>query len=119
VAVALTWPLFRHAPPAHPVADSTAAPKSSPAVAREIEGDELALLDDAGKTYRHLASRAAGAIDDVAQFVSPGGNAPSAVENNSDSRPVWIEELRPIGKSLADAFDFLWQAGAGEDGSRT
>jgi hypothetical protein len=82
----------------------------------------VALPEAAGEVYYGLAQKAAGALGEVTVFVMPGASPP--MMNPRDERPDrptdWIgglqHQLRPIGRSLDDAFDFLWQAGEAADG---
>ena len=82
------------------------------------------VLDQAQVAYHDLAQKAAGALDEVAMFVRPlsQGNTPDS-EPRSEKGTGWIDglqhQLKPIGRSLDDAFDFLWQAGQLADPSKT
>jgi hypothetical protein len=75
--------------------------------------------------YYDLAWKAAGALGEVTAFVVPGSSPPPM--EPSDPRPGeragWIDglqhQLKPIGRSLDHAFDFLWEAGQSADGSKT
>jgi hypothetical protein len=78
----------------------------------------------AGDVYYDLAQRAAGALGEVTAFVMPDSSPPPM--SPADVRPTagaagWIDgvkhQLRPIGRSLDDAFDFLWEAGQSADSS--
>jgi hypothetical protein len=75
--------------------------------------------------YYDLAQKAAGALGEMTVFVTSGSAAakmppPGAIPEETTG---WIDglqhQLRPIGRSLDDAFDFLWQAGQSADSSKT
>ncbi len=82
------------------------------------------VFDQAQVAYHDLAQKAAGALDEVAMFVRPlsPGSRPYS-EPASEKGTGWIDglqhQLKPIGRSLDDAFDFLWQAGESADPSKT
>jgi hypothetical protein len=88
--------------------------------------DELdPVLDQAQVAYHELAEKAAGALDEVAiMFVRPRspGDRPDSL-SLSVKGTGWIDglqdQLKPVGRSLDDAFDFLWQAGQSADPSKT
>jgi len=88
-----------------------------PAVNRAV-----ALPEAAGEVYYDLAQKAAGALGEVTVFVMPGSSPPMMTpRDEGPERPTdWIgglqHRLQPIGRSLDDAFDFLWQAGEAADG---
>jgi hypothetical protein len=75
--------------------------------------------------YYDLAQKAAGAFGDVTAFVMPGSGRPAMSPANPRVRETggWIDglqhQLKPIGRSLDHAFDFLWEAGQSADGSNT
>jgi len=77
-----------------------------------------------GAVYYDLAQKAAGALDDVSAFVMTGSAPPTpASETGAPEAGGWIDglqhQLQPIGRSLDDAFDFLWQAGQSADNSQS
>ena len=77
-----------------------------------------------GAAYYDLAQKAAGALDDVSAFVMTGTAALTpASEAGAQEAGGWIDglqhQLQPIGRSLDDAFDFLWQAGQSADSSQS
>lgn len=70
--------------------------------------------------YLDLAEQAAGALGEATAFVMPGASSDMSNSRHSqESAGEWIDglqhQLRPIGRSLEDAFDFLWQAGESAD----
>jgi len=73
--------------------------------------------------YRDLVQQATGALGDVTAFVMPGSNGGLPRAGEARTSADWIDglqhQLRPIGRSLEDAFDFLWQAGESADRTRT
>jgi hypothetical protein len=80
---------------------------------------EVARLDRADGAWGSLARTAAVTFDEFAAAV-----VPATPSNASDGmRERWLDgiehRLKPIGKSLGDAFDFLWEAGKASDSSRT
>jgi hypothetical protein len=82
------------------------------------------VLDQAQVAYHDLAQKAAGALDEVAMFVRPLSSGTRLhSEPGADQGTGWIDglqhQLKPIGRSLDDAFDFLWQAGESADPSKT
>jgi hypothetical protein len=82
------------------------------------------VLDQAQVAYRDFAQKAAGALDEVAMFVRPlSSETRPHAEPGSEKGSGWIDglqhQLKPIGRSLDDAFDFLWQAGESADPSKT
>jgi hypothetical protein len=82
------------------------------------------VLDQAQVAYHDLAQKAAGALDEVAMFVRPLSQEDMPIsEQRSEKGTGWIDglqhQLKPIGRSLDDAFDFLWQAGQSADPSKT
>jgi hypothetical protein len=105
------------------IEDSAIAARSEEQVKDSaLEPDPV--LDQAQVAYHDLAQKAAGALDEVAMFVRPlsPGNRPYS-EPGSQKGAGWIDglqhQLKPIGRSLDDAFDFLWQAGQSADPSKT
>jgi hypothetical protein len=72
--------------------------------------------------YYDLAQRAAGALDQMTMLVLPGEGTPqNAAPEPPAERPAgWIDDvedqLKPVGRSLGNAFDFLWRAGESADG---
>jgi hypothetical protein len=82
------------------------------------------VFDQAQVAYHDLAQKAAGALDEVAMFVRPlSSETRPQGEPGSEKGTGWIDglqhQLKPIGRSLDDAFDFLWQAGESADPSKT
>jgi len=81
--------------------------------------------DQAEAPYYDLAQKAAGALGEVTAYVMPG--SPPRPMPPSHPRPdgagAWIDglrhQLKPIGRSLDHAFDFLWEAGQSADSSKT
>ncbi len=84
-----------------------------------------AVPEPAQAPYYDLAWKAAGALGEVTAFVIPGSPPPpmSPSDPRSGDREGWIDglqhRLKPIGRSLDHAFDFLWEAGQSADGSNT
>jgi hypothetical protein len=85
--------------------------------------DRAAALPEAARdVYYDLAQKAAGAIGEVTVFVMPGSSPQmmAPTDHRPEARTDWIgglqHQLQPIGRSLDDAFDFLWQAGEAADG---
>jgi hypothetical protein len=110
--------------------DSAIAPRSDAIAARSNEqvkdgADSVdPVLDQAQIAYRDLAQKAAGALDEVAMFVRPlSSESRARAEPGGEKGTGWIDglqhQLKPIGRSLDDAFDFLWQAGESADPSKT
>ena len=73
--------------------------------------------------YFDLAQRAAGALGQITLLVLPGNEVtpPDATaEPSAEVRTGWMDEfqreLKPVGRSLGNAFDFLWRAGESADG---
>jgi hypothetical protein len=75
--------------------------------------------------YYDLAQRTAGALGQMSMLVLPSVPAKSdaalPAENSAPADPSgWIDEfereLKPVGRSLGNAFDFLWRAGESADG---
>lgn len=72
--------------------------------------------------FSPLARSAVGVLEDFAWVVTP---APVAADDqrNAGEGELWIDslqhQLRPIGKSLGDALDFLWEVGERADNSQT
>lgn len=74
--------------------------------------------------YFALAQEAAGALGDAVASVVPRSTPPMPPAEPAPAESAgWIDglehQLKPIGRSLGNAFDFLWQAGEAADGSRT
>jgi hypothetical protein len=75
--------------------------------------------------YDELAQKAAGALNVVTAFVTTGGAVSQSADPGSvrEDAEGWMDglekQLRPIGRGLDDAFDFLWQAGQSADNSRS
>jgi hypothetical protein len=77
--------------------------------------------------YFDLAQRAAGALGQMSMLVLPAAarEREAAPPPPRDESPAarsagWIDdferELKPVGRSLGNAFDFLWRAGESADG---
>lgn len=82
--------------------------------------------EEAPASYYVLAQKAVGALGEVAVLVLPAHPSKSpmpAPEIPSARQSDWLEglqnQIQPIGRSLGDAFDFLWQAGESQDGTKT
>ncbi|MSR58925.1 MAG: hypothetical protein EXS05_14955 [Planctomycetaceae bacterium] len=83
----------------------------------------------ADEPYGTLARSAIGAWEDFAWSIVPGAPQPAVSEGASTDSERWADserwidglehQLRPIGRGVGDAFDFLWQAGQAPDNSRT
>lgn len=106
-----------------------AAAASPPAVSAVAAN--VASLDE--EPYGTLARSAIGVWEDFAWSIVPGRSAPPAAPRSADghestgaARSIdsegWFDglghQLKPIGRGVGDAFDFLWQAGQ-LDNSRT
>lgn len=81
-------------------------------------------FDPTRVAYDDLAQRAAGALDEVAMFMlAPGPTGGPDSEPTLEQGAGWINgltrRLKPIGRSIDGAFDFLWQAGQSADPSKT
>jgi hypothetical protein len=104
------------------VADGSSLKDEGAEAAAPVVDRAVALPEAARDVYYDLAQKAAGAFGEVTVFVMPESSPPKMVP--SDQRPEgpggWIgglsHQLQPIGRSLDDAFDFLWQAGEAADG---
>ena len=99
----------------------------NPKIEMESDGGQNP-VPQPGTAYYDLAQKAAGALGEAVVYVWPGRQPPMPAPNPADDEPAdgspdWINglqhQLQPIGRSLGDAFDFLWQAGASADSSRT
>jgi len=125
-AFGLAWHVWRNEP-----SGGATALKANPLVnppPRELDprpaerpGAEAELPDPAA--YRDLVQQATGALGDVTAFVIPVSNGGMPRGSEVRTSADWIDglrhQLRPIGRSLEDAFDFLWQAGESADRPRT
>jgi hypothetical protein len=75
--------------------------------------------------YYDLAQKAAGALGEVTAYVMPGSSPRPMPPSQArpDGAGAWIDglrhQLKPIGRSLDHAFDFLWEAGQSADSSKT
>lgn len=73
--------------------------------------------------YYDLAQKAAGALGEVSIFVIPRATPSPDPDPATSENAGWIDglrlQLKPVGRSLGDAFDFLWQAGQSADKSHT
>ena len=125
-ALGLAWQFWRNEPAGgkmarrvDPVADP--APRELDPQRAGLPDAEPDLPDPA--PYRDLVQQATGALGDVAAFVMPGSNRSMPRAGEARTSADWIDglqhQLRPIGRSLEDAFDFLWQAGESADRTRT
>jgi hypothetical protein len=94
--------------------ESNPTPQLARRQSREPQSDRV--------PYYDLPHRAAGALDQITLFVLPGKTTPQmpTQEPPAQGAPGWINDfehrLKPIGRSLGDAFDFLWRAGESVDG---
>jgi|GEM_PF-4503104 hypothetical protein len=75
--------------------------------------------------YYDLAQRAAGAFGQMTMLVLPANAAESVPSSAVKGPPTdrsagWMDEfereLKPVGRSLGNAFDFLWRAGESAGG---
>lgn len=73
--------------------------------------------------YYDLAQRAAGALGQMTMLVLPvdaGAHHPPDEPPDEGPPAGWMDdferELKPVGRSLGNAFDFLWRAGESVDG---
>jgi hypothetical protein len=88
--------------------------------------DRVPLSKPPQSAYYDLAQMAAGALGEMSTLVMPGAvppRPPSEPRSDASADTGWIDglehQLRPIGRSLDKAFDFLWQAGESADSSQT
>jgi hypothetical protein len=88
--------------------------------------DPVPLPEPPQSAYYDLAQMAAGALGEMSTLVMPGAlppRPPSEPRSDAAADAGWIDglehQLRPIGRSLDKAFDFLWQAGESADSSQT
>jgi hypothetical protein len=97
--------------------DST--PQHTRSLPAQVETDRVAYLE--------LAQRAAGALGQMTMLVLPDQFRPpdSPQVNATQELPLqgtsgWMDDvedqLKPVGRSLGNAFDFLWRAGESVDG---
>jgi hypothetical protein len=98
-------------------------PREAPANKPPVD-PELALLDQAGDAYGRLAKSAAGALEEFAVIVIPGagGAVPTVRTSDSADEPLLEglqQQLQPVGRSLGNALDFLWEVGSSPADSRT
>lgn len=129
IAVVSLFPALRNAGrPANSIAptdlSSTDAPRA--ATARRGRDQQIAHRQDVGvaeqSPYAGLVQLAFGAWDEVSLLVNPQGDSSTDPQRPrpSDSGDGWIDglqhQLKPIGRGLDNAFDFLWQAGESADG---
>jgi hypothetical protein len=124
VAVSVYLPFGDPGPTSEPAADLTQVEPQTPAMGSTNLGvREAALLNQAGAAYGTLARSAAGAIEEFAWIMIPGRPMSPADAENDPAEGRWIDglqhQLQPIGKSLGDAFDFLWEVGRPPDDTRT
>lgn len=125
LAIGLAWQLlFRP-----PVAEQ-AAPENRIVAASFPDLDRRPAPDtdrqpDSPETipYRDLAQRAVGAWGEATALVMPGKAERQPPSRGTADSADWIDglqhQIRPIGRSLDHAFDFLWQAGESADRPRT
>ena len=97
--------------------------EGSPSGGRTDEA-ELALLGQAGDAYGRIARSAAGALEEFAVIVIPGAGTTASRRQPVDSTEGRLSDglphqLQPIGRSLGDALDFLWEVGTPPADSRT
>jgi hypothetical protein len=134
VTLSLAWP-NRKAPPAATTPQFAGARAIEPEGARDdlasgppapaAIGPPAAAPDPAQAPYYGLAQKAAGALGEVTAYVVPGSSPPPMRPAHADPEGAgaWIDglrhQLRPIGRSLDHAFDFLWEAGQSSDSSKT
>jgi hypothetical protein len=97
------------------------APAVRPEMDPDLENPQVVGRAPTGDAYYDLARKAAGALSMATVSLIPGAppHTPSS-EPRPESADGWIDglqhQLRPIGQSVGDAFDFLWQAGQSADG---
>jgi hypothetical protein len=116
----------KHAPlaDAHPVDRPGSSRRPDGAVPEQSDSDlapELA-------PYSSLVQMATSALSEATVLILPGTagsqmpfrGPPPSDEAGSTEADGWIDDLqhqlRPVGRSLGNAFDFLWQAGQSVDG---
>jgi hypothetical protein len=105
-------------------ADNTAQPTDGNAASSQIpliaRADDIHVEQPA--PYAGLVQLAAGAWDEVTLFIAPESKNPTLPENSpqAETKDGWIDglqhQLKPMGRGLDNAFDFLWQAGQSGDG---
>jgi hypothetical protein len=113
---------LRHSEPEGSIANRT--PVGEPSTKAVAFGEnEVALVNQATAAYDSLAQSAAGALEEFASIVIPARDAAPVAPRKPEENERWIDglqdQLRPIGESLGDAFDFLWEAGQAPENSRT
>ena len=126
---ALLFPVLRRsAILTPPVAQTTAFPGDSVPVDVVVQHDQgtrqlATQLDPDHVPYYDLAQRAAGALGQMTMLVLRDEAAPPFhhEEPPADGQAAgWMDdvgrELKPVGRSLGNAFDFLWRAGESADG---
>ncbi|MFN0056608.1 MAG: hypothetical protein ACKV0T_31055 [Planctomycetales bacterium] len=73
---------------------------------------------DAGKAYAALAQQAAGALQEWRMTIDPSGSS-RPKRRSPSARDQLLEglesRLKPMGRGLENAFDFLWQVGQTAD----
>jgi hypothetical protein len=95
------------------------------AVSPPVNNPPVAIPESDRDVYYDLAQKAAGALGEVAVYVMPGSSPPPMAPSDAgpEGAAGWIDgvkhQLQPIGRSLDDAFDFLWEAGQSADSSKT
>lgn len=104
--------------------DSSTGP--SERIAPRVRDLATGQTDDADRDestpYSDLAQLAAGAWDEVTLLVRPESTDSQRPGRGlrAPSKDGWIDglqhQLKPIGRGLDNAFDFLWQAGQSGDG---
>ena len=79
-------------------------------------------VEEPGSLFRASCKLAAGAWDEVTLLVAPESKntAPPERSRQTEAKEGWIDglqhQLKPMGRGLDNAFDFLWQAGQSGDG---
>jgi hypothetical protein len=120
VAVAVMLPTRQTPPETSDVARIESPSPRETIRLSDVPHDATLQVERADAVYDALASTAAGALEEFAWIVVP---QPAADDQRNSSGEMWLDglqrELRPIGQSLGDALDFLWEAGEGLENSRT
>ncbi|MBI3863614.1 MAG: hypothetical protein HY290_17120 [Planctomycetia bacterium] len=127
VSIAVLTPAFRQA--SHQANSIVLVPATGAPVQHDgvRQPHRLMARSDAVRTgvpssYSGLAELAVGAWDEVSMLVRPEAVDPHSPRPAPGSRSTdgWIDglqdQLKPIGRGLDNAFDFLWQAGQSGDG---
>lgn len=132
VAAALLGPMWLGNPRGGPIASqeqpddkAVSSRPPVPGAAREPAGERSTpARDPLAAPYRDLAERAAGALGEATALIMPASHpGMHRTRTEAGATSEWIDglqhQLKPIGRSLEDAFDFLWQAGESADRPRT